>query len=308
MATRGRTREGARTAVVVLALSALAVGAPGATAAAPCPDVDAPPGAIGIARSTAAVGCLVNHERTAAGLGALAVDAQVRRAAQDYAVDMATRRFFAHESPEGSDPGSRLLAAGFGWSAYGENIAAGQPTAREVMADWLASPGHCRNLMTAMFTVAGYGVATAADGPYWVQEFGRPLTSGVLASARPAPACPRIPTPFGATPQVPSGEAGPASGATGGAGRPATNHGTTAPTPTVRRSGRRLRIAIGLPADDGRTTVVVRVRQAGRTVRSSTMRRPAGTTQRMSVRLPKARGGRVLVRAGVARTVGVSFR
>lgn len=293
----GKAR-GRNALVAVLATTALAATAPGASAASACPDVDAPPAAIGIARSTAAVGCLVNHERTAAGLGELGVDGQIRRAAQDYAVDMAVRRFFAHESPEGTDPGSRLLAAGFGWSAYGENIASGQPTAREVMADWLASPGHCRNLMTPMFTLAGYGVATAADGPYWVQDFGRPLTSGVLASTIPAPSCPRTPTPFGATATAP---AAPAATST-------AQVTPAAPVPTARRTGRRLRITIGLPAADGTTTVVVRVRQSGRTVRAATMRRPPGTTQRMTVRLPRARAGRVLVRAGAARTVGVTFR
>lgn len=286
-----------RLAVLVAVLATvLGVAAPNATAATSCPDIDAHPSAIGIARATASVACLVNHERTAAGLGSLNIDAQVRRAAQDYAVLMAVRGFFAHISPDGTDPGSRLLAAGFNWLAYGENIASGQSSPREVMADWLKSPGHCRNLMTPTFTVAGYGVALAGNSPYWVQNFGRPMSAG-SGSSSPAPACPRQPAPFGATPA-------PAPVAT----IATTTAARTVPKATARRSDRRLRISIKMPSTGGRKTVVVRVRQGSRTVRTSRMRRSAGTTKRMTIRLPKSRGGRVYVRAGTGRTVRVSFR
>ncbi len=56
----------------------------------------------------------------------------------------------------------------------GENIAAGQPTARAVMKAWMGSPGHRRNILNKRYRKIGLGLARDADGtPYWVQNFGR---------------------------------------------------------------------------------------------------------------------------------------
>lgn len=294
-----RPRRAAVAVALVAGVAALA-GAPVASAA-DCADADLHPAQIGIARTTTAIRCLVDHERVVAGLSPLAPDDRVRLAAQRYAEDMAVRQFFAHDSPEGTDPGDRLQAAGFRWNAYGENIAAGQESAREVTTAWLASPGHCRNVMTPAFSVAGYGVAFGAGGPYWTQEFARPAEGGTTAVALQAPSCPRLPAaPDAVAPVAVQQAAGSptAVAATGGA----------TPTAAASRSGRRLRVRVRVPAGEGTTTVLVRVRQAGRTVRSSTLHPRAGTTRRMTVRLRAARGGRVLVRAGAAPTVGVSFR
>jgi uncharacterized protein YkwD len=316
-----RSRAGIAVVSSLVAILAFAPQ-PQASAATSCADIDATPAAVGIERSAAAIGCLVNHERTSAGLNALTVDPHARIAAQRYAEDMAVRKFFAHESPEGTDPGSRLTAAGFAWSAYGENIAAGQRTPREVMAAWLDSPGHCRNLMTPIFTVAGYGVATASDGPYWVQDFGRSMSLGVTTAGGSTPSCPRLPTPFGATPAAtlttasstpgaapaaaPATTAVPTSAAAPTAGHSSPEEITTA-TASARRTGRRLRVQVVLPASAGRTAVTVRIRQGSRTVRTSTRRRVTGA-QRWTMTLPKARAGRVVVRAGAAGTTAVRFR
>ncbi|MEV4419485.1 CAP domain-containing protein [Patulibacter sp. NPDC049589] len=295
MRTRVVTASSIGLAVVALSLGA----APGASAATACADIDATPAAIGIDRAAAAVSCLVDHERTAAGLTTLAIDPRVRSAAQLFAVDMVTRRFFSHDSPDGTDPGDRIKAAGFAWSAYGENIASGQRTAREVMSAWLASEGHCENLMTPYFTVAGYGIATASDGPYWVQDFSRPLAAGVGAVTLKAPSCPRAPAAFGTVAS--------AAPTTTAPGTPATMPSTVTAA-SVRRVGRRLRIRIALPGANATLKVVVRVRQSGRTIRRSVLRRPAGTTQKLTVTLRRAGGGRLLVRAGTGATVGVTFR
>lgn len=45
------------------------------------------------------------------------------------------------------------------------------------MAGWLASPGHCANLMNPMFTQVGAGYASEArsdEGVYWTMLFGAP--------------------------------------------------------------------------------------------------------------------------------------
>jgi len=55
--------------------------------------------------------------------------------------------------------------------------ASGAPTPEEVTAGWIASPGHCANLMSASFTAMGtaYAVNPASKmGIYWAQLFGAP--------------------------------------------------------------------------------------------------------------------------------------
>lgn len=61
----------------------------------------------------------------------------------------------------------------------GENIAAGYDTVSAVMDGWLASPGHCANLMNPNFTQIGVacirGSTGNAYGTYWTMDLARPL-------------------------------------------------------------------------------------------------------------------------------------
>jgi uncharacterized protein YkwD len=63
------------------------------------------------------------------------------------------------------------------WRGIGENIASGMRTPEEAVAGWVASPGHCANLMNAGFTDMGAGFAKSSDPAtgivFWTQEFGR---------------------------------------------------------------------------------------------------------------------------------------
>lgn len=97
-------------------------------------------------------------------------------AAQVHAQDMAENNFLGHEGSTGSLPGERATAAGYAWSTIGENVAAGQTSAEEVVDTWLASSRHCENLMSPDYSETG--IAHAVDrgsdkGTYWAQVFGR---------------------------------------------------------------------------------------------------------------------------------------
>ena len=65
-----------------------------------------------------------------------------------------------------------------GYSNYyivGENIAGGQRTLEEVMDEWMASPGHCANIMGADYTEVGFAVLKKESSTYriyWSQNFG----------------------------------------------------------------------------------------------------------------------------------------
>ena len=105
----------------------------------------------------------------------LSWDASLGAAAQGHSKAMAYGNYFAHRDPDGDMPADRARAAGFRGRQIGENIAAGQGSPNKAMAGWLASPGHCANLMNPMFTQVGAGFATDArsdEGVYWTMLFG----------------------------------------------------------------------------------------------------------------------------------------
>ncbi|MBV4492381.1 CAP domain-containing protein [Pseudomonas oryzicola] len=98
-------------------------------------------------------------------------------AAQRHSRAMANENFFAHRDLDGDLPADRARDAGYRGRQIGENIAAGQGSASKAMAGWLASPGHCANLMNPMFTQVGAAVAENSrsdDGVYWTMLFGAP--------------------------------------------------------------------------------------------------------------------------------------
>lgn len=104
----------------------------------------------------------------------LAYNANLRAAAYNHSKDMATRDFFDHVNPDGLGPFQRMQAAGYtGFYTAGENIAAGQSTPESVVAGWLASPGHCANIMNKNFKDLGVGFYQGGRyGSYWTQDFG----------------------------------------------------------------------------------------------------------------------------------------
>jgi uncharacterized protein YkwD len=85
---------------------------------------------------------------------------------------MAAHQNMSHTGSDGSSPGDRITAAGYSWSAYGENVAYGYGTPESVMAAWMASPGHRQNILDCGFKEIGVGLAQ--PGSYWTQDFGTP--------------------------------------------------------------------------------------------------------------------------------------
>ncbi|MFD9903414.1 sigma-70 family RNA polymerase sigma factor [Streptomyces sp. NPDC059063] len=115
---------------------------------------------------------LVNAERRKAGCGPLTQNSRLATAAQRHSADMRARNYFDHTSPDGTDPGQRITAAGYKWSTYGENIARGQQTASSVMKSWMNSEGHRANILNCSFKELGVGIEKGSGGPWWTQNFG----------------------------------------------------------------------------------------------------------------------------------------
>jgi uncharacterized protein YkwD len=109
---------------------------------------------------------------------ALRWSATLERAALAHAHDMAARGALSHAGSDGSTPPQRVTRVGYVWSATGENVAAGQRDSESVVKSWLASPGHCANLMSPDYTEMAVAFATSAAteaGIYWAQVFGAPM-------------------------------------------------------------------------------------------------------------------------------------
>jgi uncharacterized protein YkwD len=103
-------------------------------------------------------------------------DAALSSAASAHSADMARRRFFDHQDPDGRSVMQRASASGYGWKSIGENIAGGQTSPEEAMQNWLASAEHCENLMDPAFAdvaVACVQKEGTEYGTYWTMVLGR---------------------------------------------------------------------------------------------------------------------------------------
>ncbi len=109
---------------------------------------------------------------------ALAWAGPLTQASEGHSQDMATANYFAHASADGRTLADRVNATGYVWSTLGENIAAGYATVDSVMDGWIASDGHCANLMNPNFSQVGVACIAGATGSayntYWTMDLGRP--------------------------------------------------------------------------------------------------------------------------------------
>lgn len=113
---------------------------------------------------------LVNQRRDAHGCRRpLVGDRRLTKSAQGHASDMAALGYFSHTSKDGRTWVQRIRRAGYP-DPGGENIARGYPTPSAVVAAWMGSPSHRRNILACGFRRIGIGFHR--DGNYWVQHFG----------------------------------------------------------------------------------------------------------------------------------------
>ncbi|MFE7038220.1 CAP domain-containing protein [Streptomyces atratus] len=164
-AEASRTHTAHRTAHWGASKTAAPASAPKPAASTSTPEPAAP-----ASGAAARILTLVNSERSKAGCSPLTVNAKLTKAAQDHSADMASHRNMSHTGSDGSAPGDRITRAGYRWSAYGENVAYGYTTPESVMAGWMNSPGHKRNILDCSFKEIGVGLAQ--PGSYWTQDFG----------------------------------------------------------------------------------------------------------------------------------------
>ena len=120
----------------------------------------------------------MNHERAAAGLRPLQLNAALSAAADDRMRDMFAKHYFEHISPDGIDPFTWAERHGYDYRAIGENLAVGYRTAGDIVDGWMHSEGHRQNVMGRDYD--DVGIAIAVDAPR--RPFGGPTVVAVYGS------------------------------------------------------------------------------------------------------------------------------
>lgn len=115
---------------------------------------------------------LTNQERAKYGLKPLVADWELARVARYKSADMRDRNYFSHTSPTYGSPFDMMKNFGISYRSAGENIAAGQRTAQEVVTAWMNSEGHRKNILSTGYTHIGVGYAQGGSKQhYWTQMF-----------------------------------------------------------------------------------------------------------------------------------------
>src|SRR4029079_16600268 len=102
---------------------------------------------------------LANGDRAQHGYGTLTLNSTHVAAAQAKANDMAAKGYFAHVSPDGTDPWHWFKEAGYQFDYAGENLAVNFVDSGDVNDAWMNSPTHRDNILNPHYTEIG--IATA---------------------------------------------------------------------------------------------------------------------------------------------------
>lgn len=100
---------------------------------------------------------LVNRERTANGLVPLEADPELTEVARRHSVDMFSRGYFSHNTPENKDPFDRIREADVRFRTAGENLAFA-PTVQIAHTGLMNSSGHRANILRSTFGRIGIGI------------------------------------------------------------------------------------------------------------------------------------------------------
>ncbi len=141
------------------------------------------PGVLGYASqiSPSKVIELTNSQRLNSGLGEVKLNSELSQAAAAKAADMFAHNYWAHVSPQGTEPWSFISSSGYKYQHAGENLARDFSNPSDIVKAWMASPTHRQNLLDARYKDIGVavmdGYINGVETTIVVQMFGTPLTS-----------------------------------------------------------------------------------------------------------------------------------
>lgn len=130
----------------------------------------------------AALVAAINDYRRSKGIAPLADDKTLDKVAAVHSADMALRGFFGHYNPDGQGPRERVLALEpDSQNMVGENVLTLQgkvymamspdDLAKALLARWIASPPHRKNIEDAGYASSGVGLARQGEQVWATQVF-----------------------------------------------------------------------------------------------------------------------------------------
>lgn len=134
---------------------------------------------------------LTNQKRSESGLSALTLNQTLSNAAYTKGRDMIDRDYWAHVSPDGTQPWKFFKDFGYKYRYAGENLARDFSSASAAVDAWMNSPTHKENILNPKYKEIGIGVVegdlAGSDTTIIVQFFGTTYTDIVkepLAEAK----------------------------------------------------------------------------------------------------------------------------
>lgn len=99
-----------------------------------------------------------NKARTDNGLQPLVLDERLNGTAQAKCQDMLERNYWAHDTPDGTEPWQVITAHGILYQTAGENLGYGYKEAKAQVTGWMNSPGHKAQILNSTYTNVGFGI------------------------------------------------------------------------------------------------------------------------------------------------------
>jgi hypothetical protein len=122
-----------------------------------------------------------NEQRIENNTNTLTVNPLLEKAAELKALDMASRGYFAHNTPDGKTPWYFLDQVDYNYKYAGENLAVNFNESSDVTLAWMNSPGHRANIVKKEYTEIGIatakGIYEGHEAIFVVQFFGTPSTN-----------------------------------------------------------------------------------------------------------------------------------
>lgn len=154
--------------------------------------------------SRGALANATNSARAANGLVGLTLDGQLNNSAQMKAEDMAAKNYWAHVSPDGTEPWYFFEQAGYSYVKAGENLAYGFSSSQATVDGWMNSASHRANIL-GEYNDVGFGIVNVPDyqssGQQTIVVAHYGSRSVAAAPAPTQPAAPTAPSPPQTLPQ-----------------------------------------------------------------------------------------------------------
>lgn len=120
-----------------------------------------------------------NREREKASLAPLTLDTRLSDAAYLKAKDMLAKQYWAHTSPDGTQPWQWFAETNYNYSYAGENLARNFTSSQTVVNAWMSSPAHRDNIMKSEYKDVGFATVDGTMN-------GRPVSLVVALYGAPA--------------------------------------------------------------------------------------------------------------------------